>query len=163
MLIEPHDDEDEGAEEGLEAFGAAPDYEEDSQNEDLDEDDEGAAGDEGGAAGDAGDGSQPSSDDDDDDDDGDDDDDDDADHSMMVLELKTHRLLKVQQWLVAQSLELVKSPWHHSLVTRSLVTKLSVQRSCFMTELCWKKRYRPEVLSKANDDDDARSRAWLPA
>ena len=54
MLIEPHDDEDEGAEEGLEAFGAAPDYEEDAENEDLDEDDEGAAGDEGGAAGDVG-------------------------------------------------------------------------------------------------------------
>ena len=77
MLIEPHDDEDEGAEEGLEAFGAAPDYEEDSQNEDLDEDDEEdqPGGDGKGAAGDEGDGSQPSSDDDDDDDD------DDADHS----------------------------------------------------------------------------------
>ena len=40
MLIEPHDDEDEGLEEGLEAFGAAPDYEEGAENEDLDEDGE---------------------------------------------------------------------------------------------------------------------------
>ena len=81
MLIEPHDDEDEGLEEGLEAFGAAPDYEEDAENEDVDEDDEEdqPGGDGKGAAGDEGDGSQPSSDDDDDDDDGDDDDD--ADHS----------------------------------------------------------------------------------
>ena len=69
MLIEPYDEEDEGAEEGMEAFGAEADYEDedrepDSDNDDEDEGDGAQPGsdDDKGPAGDDGDGSLPSSD-----------------------------------------------------------------------------------------------------